>query len=133
MVRAVYRFAPEAVVIAVVVVLLLIIVGSAKSAEPTFRVRQGFQVKAAAAPVPVKVRWQWWDAAGNTWFTDGPAPGVPAPAPFAGPVAGTTRTTSATLAGPASTSSPAGTPTGLTTIGAPGAATSGVINCTSYG
>jgi hypothetical protein len=63
-----------------------------------------------------------------------PAPvGGPAPDPFAGG-SGSTPTTSATTAAPASTRSPAGIPTGLIRIGAPGAATfGGISGCTSYG
>lgn len=103
---------------------------------------------AAPTPAPKTVRWQWWDAFGNTWFTDEPAAprvmppaaGVPAAAPFAGPVAGSTPTTAATPAAtsprpaPAPGSFGATTPTARTLMRAPFAGTfGGTSGCTSFG
>jgi hypothetical protein len=129
--------------------------GCAQGAEPTFtvvnRVPPTFVVESrlpkAAKPQPAPPRLIGWNVPqpdGSVLFVPvQPAPagpmtypapvGGPAPDPFAGG-SGSTPTTSATTAAPASTRSPAGIPTGLIRIGAPGAATfGGISGCTSYG
>jgi hypothetical protein len=129
--------------------------GCVQGAEPTFtvvnRVPPTFVVESrlpkAAKPQPAPPRLIGWNVPqpdGSVLFVPvQPAPagpmtypapvGGPAPDPFAGG-SGSTPTTSATTAAPASTRSPAGIPTGLIRIGAPGAATfGGISGCTSYG
>ena len=143
---------PEAVAILVAIALLVLAwTPPARGGEPPFVVTVAappvFTVTVVKPAPPRTVRWQWWDAYGNTWFTDEPAPprpmpmpapGVAAPRPFApAPSPATTPAPPADTAPPPAAGTfwySGSTPTAPTPTGVRSVVTSGLIDgCTSYG
>ena len=131
-------------IVAILVAVALLVIAwtpPAKGGEPPFVVTVAvpspvFTVTVVRPAPPETVRWQWWDAYGNTWFTDEPAPPKPMPAPEAprpfAPRPATTPATPAPSAVVPSTSWSGSTLMGLTRTVAPWGM-SGDTNCTPLG